>query len=126
VKSRIREIREQRAKIAEAARMQPAEIIKTLREYGIQEIADFFVADERGALRIKDLRGVKAEAATAFVRLIRRAFGLPVGFDRVVPGRLIAESGIVDQDLRSRLEARVDQAEARDGGAERVLAAVKR
>jgi hypothetical protein len=111
VKKRIQEIRDQREKIAEAALLQPAEIIKTLADAGIGQITDFFAPDESGNLRIKDLRGIKSEAATAFVRLIRKAFGLPVGFDRVVPVRLITDRGPVDQDLRSRLESRVDRAD---------------
>jgi hypothetical protein len=121
VKERIQEIRADRGKIAEAARMQPAEILKALRECGIQQIADFFEPDERGNLRIKDLRGVRAEAATAFVRLIRRSFGLPVGFDRVVPGRLIVPGGVLDLDLPGRLDSLVDKAEARECGGVNVL-----
>jgi hypothetical protein len=116
VKKRIQEIRDQREKIAEAARMQPAEIIKTLGDYGISQITNFFTPDEDGKLRIKDLRGIKSEAATAFARLIRKAFGLSVGFERVVPGRLISDRGPVDQDLRSRLESRVDRAEVLEFG----------
>ena len=81
LKARIQEIREQRNKIAEAARMQPPEIIKALDERGIRQIIDFFAVDDSGGLQIRDLRHVKTEPATAFVRLIRKAFGLPVGFD---------------------------------------------
>jgi hypothetical protein len=104
VKVRIQEIRDQRELVAAAARMAPAEMIETLRRHGIERVTDFFELNGGGDLQAKNLRTVSVECATAFVRTLRKAMALPIGFERVGPGRIIADSGIIDWDAGSRLD----------------------
>jgi hypothetical protein len=102
IKKRISEIRELRQKMADAAQMKPAEIVRRLHESGIDTIVDFFAVGDGGELQTRDLAFVHVDVARAFVRLIRRATGLPVGFDRVVA------SGATSAGICDRIEAIID------------------
>jgi hypothetical protein len=102
VKSRISEIRELRQKMTDATQMKPAEIVSRLHESGIDTVADFFAAGDRGEMQTRDLSFVDLEVARALVRLVRRATGLPVGFDRVVA------SGAASAGICDRIDAIID------------------
>ena len=83
VAQRIAELIGDRERLVAAARMQPAEILQTLRERGrVDRVADFFEV-EGDALHVRDLREVPVECATAFIRLARVGFGLPADFETV-------------------------------------------
>jgi hypothetical protein len=83
VARRIAELIAERERLIAAARMQPEEILQILRERShIDHVADFFELSGNG-LHVRDLRGVPVECATAFLRLARQGFGLPVNFEAV-------------------------------------------
>jgi hypothetical protein len=83
VARRIAELISDRDRIVAAARMQPEEILQILRgRVNIDRVADFFEINGVG-LRVRDLREVPVECATAFIRLARVGFGLPADFETV-------------------------------------------
>jgi hypothetical protein len=83
VAQRIAELIADRERLVAAARMQPAQILQTLRERAqVECVADFFEV-EGDALHVRDLREVPVECATAFIRLARVGFGLPADFETV-------------------------------------------
>jgi hypothetical protein len=83
VAQRIAELIADRERLVAAARMQPEQILQTLRERAqVDRVADFFQV-EGDALHVRDLREVPVECATAFIRLARAGFGLPADFETV-------------------------------------------
>jgi hypothetical protein len=69
VAQRIAELIADRERLVAAARMQPEQILQTLRERAqVDRVADFFQV-EGDALHVRDLREVPVECATAFIRL---------------------------------------------------------
>jgi hypothetical protein len=97
VAQRIAELIADRERLVAAARMQPEQILQTLRERAqVDRVADFFEA-EGPALHVRDLREVPVECATAFIRLARLGFGLPVDFE-TVPKMIGAEDCLLRAD----------------------------
>ena len=83
VARRIAELISDRDRLVTAARMQPEQILQTLRERAqVDRVADFFEINGVG-LHVRDLRFVPVECATAFLRFARVGFGLPVDFETV-------------------------------------------
>jgi hypothetical protein len=102
VARRIAELIGDRERLITAARMQPAEILQILHERAnIDRIADFFEISGVG-MRVRDLRGVPVECATAFLRLARQGFGLPVDFE-TVPKLIGASENSLSNDVRSEV-----------------------
>jgi hypothetical protein len=84
VAQRIAELISDRDRMIAAARMQPDEILHVLRERArVDRVADFFELNDNGP-HVRDLRIVPVECATAFLRLAREGFGLPMDFE-VIP-----------------------------------------
>jgi hypothetical protein len=80
IAQRIAELISDRDRMIAAARMQPDEILHVLRERAhVERVADFF-----NGPHVRDLRVVPVECATAFLRLAREGFGLPMDFE-VIP-----------------------------------------
>jgi hypothetical protein len=93
VAARIRELIDDRERLVAAARMQPEEIIRVLRDSAnVEHVADFFEVNGAG-LRVRDLRVVPVECGTALLRLVRQGFGLPANFE-IVPA-LIGDGGAI-------------------------------
>jgi hypothetical protein len=92
VAARIEELIADRERLVAAARMQPEEIIRVLRDSAnVDRVADFFEVNGAG-LRVRDLRVVPVECGTALLRLVRQGFGLPANFE-IVPA-VIGDGGV--------------------------------
>jgi|SRR6185312_16888588 hypothetical protein len=76
VAARIAELRKERDNAARAAGMSPLAVLMALKGCGIERLDEFFVGDDEGVLRVRDLRAVPVEASIALIRLLRESLAI--------------------------------------------------
>jgi hypothetical protein len=76
VKGRLEELRGERETRDKAARMPLKDVLVELSGHGIANVADFFRIGPSGALAVRDLRAIRAEAALALLQALQEGLGM--------------------------------------------------
>jgi hypothetical protein len=76
IKARIEELKLDREKMARAARVPIAEVLAELGQHGIDRVCDFFQANAAGELSVRNLGGIRVEAALALLHALHDGAGI--------------------------------------------------